>query len=101
MVGSPLRSRLLSSRGLGVPASSCGVPVARGGVGRVPHRQLGGVPEVEEVLQVIVLGEDANSGTCADYVSESCGERCTVPGTRSLKHPTPPPGAVSQAEAPY
>ena len=43
-----------------MPAGSGCVPVARGRVRRVPHRQLGGVPQVEEVLEVIVLGEDAN-----------------------------------------
>ena len=94
MIRSPLRGSLLGSRGLSVSAGTSGIPFARGRVGRVPHRQLGGVPEVEEVLQVIVLSEDANSGTCANYVSESCGEGCIAPGTRSLMHPTPH-GAVS------
>ena len=60
-----------------MPAGSGCVPVARGRVRRVPHRQLEGVPQVEEVLEVIVLGEDANTVTLQSCISNCLGAAVT------------------------
>ena len=67
MIRSPLRGSLLGSRGLSVSAGTSGIPLARGRVGRVPHRQLGCMPEIEEVLEPIVLGEDTQAVTWATH----------------------------------
>ena len=67
MIGSSLRGSLLGSRGLSVSAGTSGIPFARGRVGRVPHRQLGSMPEIEEVLEPIVLGEDTQAVTWATH----------------------------------
>ena len=40
----------------------------------MPHCQLGGVPEVEEVLQVIVLDEDTNTVTWANNIIRRLGK---------------------------
>ena len=60
-----------------MPAGSGCVPVARGRVRRVPHRQLEGVPQVEEVLEVIVLGEDANTVTLENDINNCWGAAVT------------------------